>query len=304
MINHTDLLALVVCPSCRNALKSFQGCAHCGATFSEIDSTPALFAKSSARTVKFHFDQSRSTMGDRFKQCFTYPTRREGASGDYPYHLDLAHLSILEQLPPKSTVLEIGCGGGQMRSFLQSRGHRYVGMDISKTRVGKDLQKFGGPDLLGDAHFLPFAEGVFDLVYSAAVTEHLASPYLVAQEVARSLKPGGFYLGNCSFLEPWHDDSFFHMSPLGVFELLTQANFEVAHIWPGQDYSGFQAIMGMGNKVTRSLSFLGDLMYFIYRASNRFRRFAKRRSEWKNRPIAEAARVSGSTDWIARRASS
>jgi SAM-dependent methyltransferase len=240
-------------------------------------------------------------MGERFKQCFAYPLRRGTASGDYPYHLDLAHLDILEQLPPNSAVLEIGCGGAQMRNFLRSRGHRYVGIDISKTRIDEDLQKFGGPDLLGDAHFLPFAEGAFDLVYSSAVTEHLASPHLVAQEVVRSLKPGGFYLGNCSFLEPWHDDSFFHMSPLGVFEFLTQANFEVINIWPGQGYSGFRAILGMGNKVTRSLSFLGDFMYFIYRTSNRLRHLVKRRSEWKTKPIAEAARVSGATDWIARR---
>ena len=188
-----------------------------------------------------------------------------------------------------------------MRQYLELKGHRYVGVDISKTRVNENLQRHGGPDLLCDAHFLPFADRRFDLVYSAAVTEHLACPYLVAQEVARSLKPGGFYLGNVSFLEPWHDDSFFHMSPLGVFELLTQADFEIMHIWPGQGYSGFRALLGMGNKATRPLTFLGDIMYFIYRSGNRIRNLAKRREKWMTDRIEDAAKVSGATDWIAKR---
>jgi SAM-dependent methyltransferase len=154
---------------------------------------------------------------------------------------------------------------------------------------------------LCDAHFLPFADRTFDLVYSAAVTEHLACPYLVAQEVSRSLKPGGFYLGNVAFLEPWHDDSFFHMSPLGVFELLTQADFDIMYIWPGQGYSGFRAILNMGNKATRPLTFLGDFVYFVYRYGNRIRNLVKRRDEWSTDSIVDSARVSGATDWIARR---
>jgi SAM-dependent methyltransferase len=188
-----------------------------------------------------------------------------------------------------------------MRQFVQSKGHRYIGTDLSKTRVSEDLQRYGGPDLLCDAHFLPFADQSVDLVYSAALTEHLACPYLVAQDVARVLKPGGFYLGNVSFLEPWHDDSFFHMSPLGVFELLTQADFDILHIWPGLGYSGFRAILSMGNKVTMPLTFLGDGLYFIYRCGNRIRNLARRREGWRTDSIADAARVSGATDWIARR---
>jgi hypothetical protein len=155
---------------------------------------------------------------------------------------------------------------------------------------------------LSDSHFLPFVDGVFNMVYSAAVTEHLACPFLAAQEVKRVLKPGGYYLGNVSFLEPWHDDSFFHMSPLGVYELLTQADFEIEHIWPGQGYHGFGAIMKMGNKATARLSFLGDALYFVYnsgaKARNRVNRW--RKADAKD-PIMDAARVSGATDWIARR---
>lgn len=152
-----------------------------------------------------------------------------------------------------------------------------------------------------DAHFLPFKDHTFDVVYASAVTEHLACPHLVAQEVARVLRPGGFYLGNVSFLEPWHDDSYFHMSPLGVFELLTQADFQIQHIWPGSGYSGFRAILNMGNRATKQLAFIGLAIFFIYNSANRVRNLFKR-GDAKGY-ITDQARVSGAIDWIARKPS-
>jgi ubiquinone/menaquinone biosynthesis C-methylase UbiE len=63
------------------------------------------------------------------------------------------------------------------------------------------------PTTPADAHFLPFEDQTFDAVYSAAVTEHIADPQLMMSEVWRVLKRGGVYMGNGSFLEPWHDDT-------------------------------------------------------------------------------------------------
>jgi SAM-dependent methyltransferase len=301
MIDRNDLLNLIICPACQERLESFHACTKCGIRFAETDGTPALFPKNASRTVAFQFTQDRSTVTDAFRSSFHYPARCCAGGGDIPYHLDLGHLNIIDQLPKGSTILEIGCGGGQMRAYLQAKGYRYVGTDISKSRVSDTLKQHGGPDILCDAHFLPFANQSFDLVYSAAVTEHLACPYLVAQEVHRALRPSGFYLGNVSFLEPWHDDSFFHMSPLGVFENLTQARFEVSNIWPGQGYSGFRAILHMGNKATKPLTFVGDALYLIYRSGNRLRNLARRRKNWSLDRIEDAACVSGAIDWIARR---
>jgi SAM-dependent methyltransferase len=297
MLNTSELLPLIACPDCRKPLKSFARCNYCELEFSDEGGTPKLFPRgSTTRSVRFDFCSERATRGERFSACFSNPVRRGIApSTDNPYHLDLAHLDVLNRLPRGSTVLEIGCGGGQMREFLRSKGHRYVGSDISKTRVYANLQKFGGPDLLCDVHFLPFADQSFDLVYSAAVTEHLACPYLVAQEVARALKPGGYYLGNVSFLEPWHDNSFFHMSPLGVFELLTQANFDIEHIWPGEGYSGYRALLAMGNWATRSLIFVGQGLFAVYKLGHRLRR-SRSLSD-----IEALAKIAGATDWIARR---
>jgi SAM-dependent methyltransferase len=179
---------------------------------------------------------------------------------------------------------------GRPDAFLSSSNVRLHFVDISKTRVLEHLKNHGGPNLVCDAHFLPFENETFDAVYSAAVTEHVACPQQVAQEVNRVLKPGGYYMGNCSFMEPWHDDSFFHLSPLGAF---------VDHIWPGKGYNGFRAIMAMGNRVTNKLSFMGSGIYWAYGVPYVIRnRIARKRGGLS---IDQAARVAGAVDWIARR---
>jgi SAM-dependent methyltransferase len=279
-------------------MASLSQCNTCGEVYEQTLGIPSLIPRNAVREVKYRFDQRRSVRSPEFRECFRYPDRCGSDPKGQPYHLDRAHLAIIDALGPSATVLETGCGGGQMRKFLNAKGHRYIGTDISPSRVSTELRRHGGPDLLADAHFLPFADSSFDVVYSAALTEHLASPHLVAQEVARVLKPGGHYLGNVSFLEPWHDDSFFHMSPLGVYELLAQAGLKPVNIWPGKGYSGFRAIMSMGNKATRPFAFLGDAAYLMYRAGNTARNLLKRQFDGD---IADAARVAGATDWIARK---
>jgi SAM-dependent methyltransferase len=242
-------------------------CSLCEIVGLSIQNQTALqFLFRRRRSAESHsiFHKIGQLSATRSVHAFLNPPRSGAATAaGKPYHLDLAHSDAFDSLPAGSLVLEPGCGGGQMRSYLESKFFRYVGIDMSKTRVDEELQRHGGPDLICDAHFLPFMDQAFDVVYTSALTQHVACPYLLAQEIARVLKPGGYYFGNVSFLEPWHDDSFFHMSPLGVFETLTQAHFDIVHIWPGHGYSGFRAIMDMGNKATRPLRFLGDIMYCI-----------------------------------------
>jgi ubiquinone/menaquinone biosynthesis C-methylase UbiE len=266
------------------------------------DGTPRLMPGDARRTVSFEFAAQRAVSDEQTLLGFLRYPPNAGPARGLPYHLDQAHVDVISALPKGATILEVGCGGGQMRSWVEGIGHRYVGTDISKTRVFDWLQRYGGPDLLCDAHFLPFAAGTFDVLYSAAVTEHLACPELAMREAARVLKPGGWYLSNVSFLEPWHDSSFFHMSPLGAIELLQRAEFEVMSVWPGKGYSGYQALMSMGNRQTGWVSPAGGLMYSYYRLGNRTRDAVKRLLRRSTVPaILDDAKVAGAVDWIARR---
>jgi ubiquinone/menaquinone biosynthesis C-methylase UbiE/uncharacterized protein YbaR (Trm112 family) len=292
-------IKLLSCPHCQTPLLSFQHCNNCNLEFDFKDEIPSLFAPKTSRKVQFEFQATRSSVEKKtLEKYLNNPPIAEYVKST-PYHLDPAHVYIFNQLSPNQNILEIGCGGGQSRHWFQEQGHQYIGVDISKTRIHQWLQEFGGPDLLCDAHFLPFRNQQFDVVYASAVTEHLACPILAFQEIMRVLKPGGYFLGNVSFLEPWHDDSFFHLSALGVIELLTEAGFEIKCVWPGRGYSGYEAIFKMGNKFTKSLSWVGKLTYLGYQLSNQLTYFTKRLF---NRPsprnIEKEAIVAGAIDWI------
>lgn len=172
-----------------------------GHKFDAEDGTPRLVPMEISVEVCFMFNSARSFMSEEaLLLVLEDPARHK--SERLPHHLDLAHAQCLQKLPEGTKVLEIGCGGGQSRPWFQQRGMQYVGTDISKTRVWEELRRFGGADLLCDAHFLPFADESFDVVYSAAVFEHLACPVRAVQEVRRVLKPGGLMLSNASFMEP------------------------------------------------------------------------------------------------------
>ena len=85
-------------------------------------------------------------------------------------------------------VLEIGARLVGSRSEAQRerfpKARRYVGMDVHPGAM---------VDVVGDAHELSrlVGRGSFDAVFSGAVLEHLAMPWLVAAEINRVLRLGG-----------------------------------------------------------------------------------------------------------------
>lgn len=292
---------ILSCPNCSNQLVSTDGCEFCGLTFQKDEGTPVLIAPNVNRHVQFTFKSDRSFISDGQLEQLLIDPPLASLSEKLPYHLDPAHVYIFNRLPKGSRVLEIGCGGGQNRKFFEDKGWSYVGVDISKERVSDWLQKYGGPNYLCDAHFLPFRDQQFDIVYCAAVFEHLACPFLAAQELYRVVKPGGYFLGNVSFLEPWHDRSYFHMTPLGVIELLTQAEFHIEHIWPGRGYSGYFALAAMGSRSTKLLKVLGKVLYLSYRMEHKFKDLIRNNKNQSFKDIANRAKVAGAIDWIALR---
>ncbi len=304
-----EWISLLACPVCRTALSDAQVCSACGETFKDEDSTPRLMSHRAKATVSFTFTSTRSVVSDDLKhRVLKWPAHE--LRQDLPYHMDPAHAALLAgktdapaAIARGALVLEIGCGGGQNRAWMNKHNLRYLGTDVSKTRVYEFLQKFGGPDLLCDAHFLPLRDACVDVVYAAAVNEHLACPLRAAQEAKRVLKPGGYYLGNCSFMEPWHDESFFHMSPNAAIELLTAAELDIVNVYPGRGWHGFKALPRMAFQGPfRSLAPLGSLFHGVYRAQTVL---ANMRRKSQGRPPHDAtmtaAKIAGAMTWIARK---
>lgn len=295
-----SFMDILICPSCRSASVVGNQCKACSATFREQDGTICLLSE--RLEARIEYQSTYITLEDvqaALEHAFVAPE----VAGAHPdvYHLDRAHAQSIEALAPGSIVLEIGCGGGQMRPWVEGLGLRYVGTDIAKDRVHDELRRFSGPDFLSDIHNIPIESNSVDLVYSAAVFEHLSSPHLAAQEVFRILKPGGFFLGNCSFMEAWHDESFFHMSPNGAAAILLQAGFQPKRIWPSKNYSGYISLFRMGNKFMKVSAPIGRVAHFLNGFGINIKRKLRGNGYSDRAYLKDIAITAGATDWIAEK---
>lgn len=109
-----------------------------------------------------------------------------------PYIKDFAKFSVANNL----RVLEIGVGMGADYLEWMKAGARVTGIDLSADSIALARQRCEAegytPDLrLADAEALPFAENVFDIVYSYGVLHHSPDTHKCVREVLRVLKPGG-----------------------------------------------------------------------------------------------------------------
>ncbi len=116
--------------------------------------------------------------------------------------------------------------------------------------VGFDFHPGANVDVVGDAHKLSqyFVNQRFDIIYSSAVFEHFAMPWVVATEIAKLLKPGGIVFVETHFSygsheRPWH---FFQFSDMALRVLFSPA-------------LGFECIeAGVSNPMVGRFSALAD----------------------------------------------
>lgn len=94
------------------------------------------------------------------------------------------------EVQPK-TVLEVGCGAGEMAERIASElGAQIVALDESE-RMASLTRERGVEAIAGDVQTLPFAAGRFDCVVAAWVFYHVKDRDRAIAECARVLRPGG-----------------------------------------------------------------------------------------------------------------
>lgn len=62
------------------------------------------------------------------------------------------------------------------------------------------------PDIIGDIHAMPFVKDSLDAIICSSVLEHVENPILAAQELYRTLKPGGYCYVFVPFLFYYHPE--------------------------------------------------------------------------------------------------
>ena len=134
-------------------------------------------------------------------------------------------------------ILDVGCGVGDSQGDLLAyrADAQWYGLDIMTSQEAS--QRAGAPLRMAyyDGTAFPYKTGVFDLVYSRQVFEHVVEPGRVMAEIGRVLRPGGVLTLSTSFLEPYHSESVWGFSPLGLIRLTTGAGLDVTEIRPGVD---------------------------------------------------------------------
>ncbi len=118
---------------------------------------------------------------------------RKGRANGFTRDLD-------DAIPPRATVVEVGCGTGQMSLFLAVAGRSVVGVDLTWASLGlaeSFRRKAGIPSaqfVRANVFRLPFADASVDVVISNGVLHHTANPRAGFAELARIVRPGGYVL--------------------------------------------------------------------------------------------------------------
>jgi len=257
--------ALLACPDCKAGLsidERYVDCASCGfrrARGHPLDLRPCAPPPALVPMLAMTPDCDAVLRAvDTTPPLETYvgPAARRVSTGF------MSELSRL--LPAAARVLDLGCGPRDQAVPLEFLGFDYVGIDVSGDAA----------DLHADAHAIPFADSVFDCVFSYAVLEHLHSPWLALREIERVLKPGGILMGSVSQGEPFHE-SYCHMTAWGVISLARGApSMTLRKLWGGGDALWSLGTIGRYPKVVKLM------IRAVHRVHQTFPLLAPRRLRW------------------------
>jgi len=115
---------------------------------------------------------------------------------------------FLEKHKTEKKVLDIGACSASFKEWFPNN-------------TTLDIDENMNPDVVGDAHKLPFEDDEFDVLLCTEVLEHLHSPHLAANEMRRVLKSGGKLVLSTRFIYPIHDSphDYFRYTKYGLSHL-------------------------------------------------------------------------------------
>ena len=79
-------------------------------------------------------------------------------------HYRTKRVRLIERLLPRGSVLDVGCGTGELTVAIAARGYRVVGLDRSHGMLEVFRGRAGRLVVQGSSDALPFRSGSFDLV--------------------------------------------------------------------------------------------------------------------------------------------
>ena len=99
---------------------------------------------------------------------------------------------LLAEYATTEKILDLGSGGSSYQRYFPNR----LTVDIDPLRK---------PDIVADAHHLPFKDEEFTFVLCTEMLEHVQDPFQVEKEIRRITAKGGTLLLTTRFTFPLHD---------------------------------------------------------------------------------------------------
>jgi SAM-dependent methyltransferase len=104
---------------------------------------------------------------------------------------------LLDLLPARADVLELGCGNGEPAARMLAAVHRYTGIDISRGQLRRARQLVPGAELVhADYTDVELPADSYDAVVALYTFGHVPRTELpdVVESIVHWLRPGGYLL--------------------------------------------------------------------------------------------------------------
>ncbi|HEV7764281.1 MAG TPA: methyltransferase domain-containing protein [Thermoanaerobaculia bacterium] len=192
---HLDLLDILACPQCREALEPVDvaasdvieegalRCRGCGSRYPVVRGIPRFVpAENYASSFGFQWN--------------LFPRTQLDSSSGLPITKQrfFASTGWTEEELKGKRVLDVGCGSGRFAEVALATGARVVAFDYSSS-VDACRDNFGANEQLdllqADLYSLPFRDGVFEYVYCLGMLQNTPDPERAFQSVLAPLQPGG-----------------------------------------------------------------------------------------------------------------
>lgn len=186
----SDLLPLLICPSCRSSLCQ-----------DEAASAPALACRSCGRRTPIvngiprfiglpDDDAARRTQASFGYEWTHFNDWRDSGDTNFNEYFAGVDLGSMRE----AVVLDAGCGMGRHARQIAPHAKRVVAVDFSRAidQAARNVEGQPNVDCVqADILNLPLADASFDFIYSLGVLHHLAETERAIAGLARRLRPGG-----------------------------------------------------------------------------------------------------------------
>lgn len=130
-------------------------------------------------------------------------------------------------------VLDLGCGLGCMGRLKPDSAIEIYGLDIDEGAVAQAAQYENAQVWNLETQRLPFDGEYFDAVLAKDILEHLQTPWVLVEEIYRTLRPGGIVIASVAMAKPkvvWNDYTHIRGFTSNALQMLFEdSGFDVLH---------------------------------------------------------------------------